>query len=208
MNRSPIELYLALATIVVVTLGYALVARGGAPAPGSAVGLTLAVIGFLLMLATEVLYSLRKRWPNFNLWPMSAWLKMHIFTGLVGPYLALLHAAWRFNGLAGILMLCTVVVVISGLVGRYIYTAVPRSLDDTVLEVVEIEARLEELGVSDEAETLEARREELLGELRRWESARRWLSLWHMLHVPLTGVLFALAGFHIFGALYYSTFLR
>ena len=48
-------------------------------------------------------------------------------TGLVGPYMVLLHTAMRFNGLAGLTMLLTVVVVASGLVGRYLYTRVPRA---------------------------------------------------------------------------------
>ena len=54
-----------------------------------------------------------------------AWLRFHIFTGLVGPYMVLLHTSWKFNGLAGIFMLLTVVIVLSGIIGRYIYTASP-----------------------------------------------------------------------------------
>jgi hypothetical protein len=105
-------------------------------------------------------------------------------------------------------MLLTAVAVLSGLVGRYIYTAVPRSLDGTVIEVCEIENRLEVLEDSDEAGELEAERERLMGELRRWQAARWWLSLWHAFHVPLTGALFVVAAFHVMGALYYSTFSR
>ena len=48
-------------------------------------------------------------------------------TGLVGPYMVLLHTAMRFSGLAGLTMLLTVLVVASGLVGRFLYTRVPRS---------------------------------------------------------------------------------
>ena len=47
-------------------------------------------------------------------------------TGLVGPYMVLLHTAMKFNGFAGLTMLLTVVVVVSGVVGRYLYTRVPR----------------------------------------------------------------------------------
>jgi hypothetical protein len=43
--------------------------------------------------------------------------------GLVGPYLVLLHSAFRFRGLAGVLSLVTLVVVLSGIAGRYWYTA-------------------------------------------------------------------------------------
>ena len=48
-------------------------------------------------------------------------------TGLVGPYMVLLHTALNFNGLAGLTTVLMVVVVISGLVGRFIYTRLPRT---------------------------------------------------------------------------------
>ena len=66
------------------------------------------------------------------------WLSFHIFTGLVGPYLVLLHSSWKFNGLAGVLMLMTVIIVISGFIGRYFYTAVPRSADGTLMEAEQL----------------------------------------------------------------------
>ena len=74
---------------------------------------------------------------------MRSWLQFHIFTGIVGPYLVFLHAAWSFQGLAGALTLMTGVVVISGFLGRYIYTAVPRTVDGVVLERAEVLRRLD-----------------------------------------------------------------
>jgi hypothetical protein len=38
--------------------------------------------------------------------------------------------------------------------------------------------------------------------------ARRLLSLWHTIHIPIGLVLFATAFIHILGALYYATLLR
>jgi hypothetical protein len=75
---------------------------------------------------------------------MSSWLQFHIFTGLVGPFMVLLHSSWKFNGLAGIVMLLTVVIVASGFMGRYIYTAVPRSADGIELEAGELEREVQE----------------------------------------------------------------
>jgi hypothetical protein len=65
---------------------------------------------------------------------MSIWLQFHIFTGIVGPYLVLLHTSWKFNGLAGVLMLLTGITVLSGFVGRYIYTALPRTAAGGITE--------------------------------------------------------------------------
>ena len=75
----------------------------GVPAAGGLVGHSLGIVGFVLMLMTETLYSLRKRAMRRPRGSMRAWLQVHIFTGIVGPYLVFLHSAWSFNGLAGAL---------------------------------------------------------------------------------------------------------
>ena len=49
---------------------------------------------------------------------MSDWLAFHIFTGLVGPFMVLLHSSWKFQGLAGVVMLKTLMVLLSGFIGR------------------------------------------------------------------------------------------
>lgn len=144
MRRSGRELWLALGVITVVSLIYVgAVARLNAVPPASDLfGHGLGILGFLLMLMTETLYSLRKRSRKARWGRMSAWLRFHIFTGLVGPYLVLLHTSWKFNGLAGIVTALTFAVVISGIVGRYIYTAVPRTTDGTEVEAGELERQI------------------------------------------------------------------
>jgi len=99
------------------------------PAGGHPFGHSLGILGTLLMLMTEVLYSLRKRTRLLN-WagPVRVWLSFHIFTGIVGPFMVLMHTGLAFRGLAGISMLLTVIVVGSGFIGRYLYTALPRSM--------------------------------------------------------------------------------
>ena len=145
MRRSNRELWLALATILAVTLGYVSVVNNAQtiPAASGALGHGLGILGFVMMLMTETLYSLRKRTRSARWGRMAAWLQFHIFTGLVGPYLGLLHSAWQFNGLAGVLMLFTVVIVASGFVGRYIYTAIPRTADGTEVAAEELERQIQ-----------------------------------------------------------------
>ncbi len=95
------------------------------------------------MLMTETLYSLRKRAMRRPRGSMRSWLQFHIVTGIVGSYLVVLHSAWSFNGLAGVLTLMTVVVVISGFIGRYIYTAMPRTADGVVIEAQVLQRQLD-----------------------------------------------------------------
>jgi hypothetical protein len=143
MQFRNLELWAALAAIVLITVFYlGFVAVADVPAASGLVGHLLGIIGFVLMLMTEVLYSLRKRYQLARWGKLQYWLSFHIFTGLVGPYMVLLHSSWKFNGLAGILMLMTVIIVISGFIGRYFYTAVPRSVDGAALEREQIQQML------------------------------------------------------------------
>lgn len=126
-----LELWLAFITmlgIALVYLGIAAFWRQFPPAR-ELVGHSLGILGFLLMLMTETLYSLRKRMRAAHWGRMSTWLSFHIYTGLVGPFLVLLHSAWKFNGLAGVVTLMMLIVVASGFFGRYIFTAIPRTAD-------------------------------------------------------------------------------
>jgi hypothetical protein len=222
MHGSP-ELWLAALAVALITGLYAgVTALAGVPAASGFLGHSLGVLGFLLMLATETLYSLRKRAIRRPWGRMRDWLRFHIFTGIVGPYLVLLHSAWEFRGLAGVVMLLTVMVVLSGFTGRYIYTAVPRTADGIVLEAeairAEIAAITSELQLSDPAATdrarlvrraeAERRRRRLERQIASLSAARRALSLWHGIHIPLGMALFVAAFIHAAAALYYATLLR
>ena len=138
--QSDRELWAAFAACILITLVYLFVSIlwRTVPAASGLFGHGLGIVGFILMLMTETLYSLRKRIRTASLGRMSDWMQFHIFTGLVGPYMVLLHTSWKFHGLAGVLMLLTVIIVGSGFVGRYIYTAVPRTSDGVVLEAAEL----------------------------------------------------------------------
>jgi hypothetical protein len=144
MRRRSRELWFALGAIVLVSLIYlGMVARLEAiPRAGDLFGHGLGILGFLFMLMTETLYSLRKRSRRAHWGRMSTWLRFHIFTGLVGPYMVLLHTSWKFNGVAGIVTALTIAIVISGIVGRYIYTAVPRTADGAEVESAELERQI------------------------------------------------------------------
>lgn len=141
------ELWAAFAAILLITLTYfvSTVWLGEVPHSSDWIGHGIGILGFLLMVMTETLYSWRKRSRNARWGRMSGWLNFHIFTGIVGPYMVLLHSAWRFNGLAGITLLLTGIIVASGFVGRYIYTAVPRTVDGVEVESSQLEGQISAL---------------------------------------------------------------
>lgn len=184
MRRRPVELWIAFALMLAITAIYAAVtaALNAAPRSSTLFGHGIGVLGFILMLMTETLYSLRKRSRLARWGRPAAWLRFHIVTGLVGPYMVLLHSAWKYNGLAAAAMLMTVIVVVSGVVGRYIYTRVPRDPNGD-----ELLAGLSPAAVA---------------------NARRLLATWHTVHIPLGVVMFTVAFVHIAAALYFATFLH
>ncbi len=131
--------FLAILLLLPVWGGYWLLVpdmSGGHP-----FGHSLGVVGTILMVMTETLYPFRKRARWLPKWVGSvrAWLSFHIFTGIVGPFLVLIHTALRFNGLAGVVAGLTAAVVLSGFVGRYIYVAVPRTKSGLVRQRAELE---------------------------------------------------------------------
>ena len=134
-QRRNYELWLILIAILVISLVYlgAMAVLEGVPPASELFGHGLGILGFVLMLMTEILYSIRKRSRRAQWGRMSAWLNFHIFTGVVGPYMVLLHTSWKYNGLAGLTLLLTILIVLSGFIGRYIYTAIPRSAEGVEL---------------------------------------------------------------------------
>lgn len=143
-RRKSRELLLALLAVIFISMAYLVVQVifQDAPAAGSFYGHSLGILGFVLMLMTETLYTLRKRSRSSRLGPTARWLEFHIFTGIVGPYLVLLHTSWKFNGLAGLLMLFTVVIVASGFIGRYIYTAIPRTASGAEMSQAQLQQEI------------------------------------------------------------------
>jgi hypothetical protein len=175
------EILYALVAIAVVSAVYAVAygQTGAFPAASGLVGHGIGVLGFVLMLMTETLYSIRKLMTDARWGSMAGWLRFHMVTGLVGPYMVLLHTTMRFRGIAGVATLLTVVVVISGLVGRYLYTAAPHSE-----------------GASETGSGVRA------------ASQRGALASWHTVHIPLTWALFAAALVHAAAAMFYATLQR
>ncbi len=184
MLRGYKELWLAFLAILLITglYGAVMVSTREIPPAYELFGHAIGILGFILMLMTETLYSLRKRSRSVKWGKMSTWLQSHIFMGIVGPYMVLLHTSWKFNGLAGVITLLTIVIVVSGFIGRYIFTRIPRTMDG-----LEIEGTL-----SQEA-------------LRH---ARRLMALWHTIHIPIGMALFIAAFVHIGAALYFATLLK
>ncbi len=111
--------------------------------PSGTVGLTMGIAGLGLMLFS-LLYLVRKQfvfWARFG--SLQGWLGVHIFTGFLGPALILFHAAFVPYSAIGVLAFASMLVVVfSGIVGRYVYVHCPKTLEGRELEFEDIRQRL------------------------------------------------------------------
>lgn len=107
--------------------------------PSGAVGHGLGIIGTLMMIAGVLTYMLRKRVRKFfNLGLLKHWLEFHIFLCTVGPVLVLFHTAFKFGGIVAVSFWSMVAVVLSGVVGRFIYIQIPHSIQGNEIDITEL----------------------------------------------------------------------
>lgn len=102
---------------------------------GSLVGGALALSGSALILVPAV-YSLIKRNKKINKFvtkhvPMRTLLAWHIYAGVLGPILVILHTGHKFHSPLGVaLTAMVIVVVISGFIGRYLMTIISKDIKE------------------------------------------------------------------------------
>lgn len=113
--------------------------------PSGYIGQTAGIVALAVFLVLW-LYPLRKkyRWLGFT-GAVGRWLDVHITAALCLPLLLAIHANWRFEGLIGLGFIAILVVCLSGVVGRYLYTRIPRSRSGLELSIEEVAARRREL---------------------------------------------------------------
>ncbi|MBI2412244.1 MAG: hypothetical protein HYV24_03445 [Deltaproteobacteria bacterium] len=93
------------------------------------------------MMCTLMVYSLRKRVHALNrLGLLKNWLLVHIFLGLMGPTLIVFHTTFKLNGLVATSFWAMIVTMCFGMLGRYIYVQIPRSINGTELKSGDIDA--------------------------------------------------------------------
>jgi hypothetical protein len=98
--------------------------------PSGSFGQLYGNIGIALILG-NLLYLVRRRLVSVAwLGSMRAWMDWHVFSGIVGPAFVLLHSAFTLRTWPAIVAAGSLVIVVAtGLFGRYLYRLVPRISD-------------------------------------------------------------------------------
>src|SRR3984957_2963060 len=107
--------------------------------PSGPIGVNLGVLGVLLFFLIY-LYPLRKKWGWLGRHGNSRhWLDFHVVLGTAAPLVIALHSSFKFGGIAGMAFWIMTAVTLSGFIGRYLYSQIPRSLNAAELTVKEIQ---------------------------------------------------------------------
>jgi hypothetical protein len=113
--------------------------------PSGYLGQSTGILAFLIFCFLW-LYPLRKKWKALAFTgPIGKWLDVHVTTALALPLLLTIHAAWRSDGVIGLGFLSMLVVCASGVVGRYLYTRIPRAKSGVELTREEVAGQRREL---------------------------------------------------------------
>lgn len=195
---------------------------------GSALGHGIGIAGTVFIVMT-LIYPFRKRVLKKK--GKKNPLQSHIAYGLIGPSLVVIHSAHKFTGIIGTLIfLVLLIVVISGIIGRFLYRKVNRSLreqkGDLKLLITRFGKRRNEIGdaceISDASTDTEGEYSEYLEtECALWadeagaiadleytitffDRLKRMFSYWIRVHYWLTAFLFALIAVHVTTTFYYG----
>ena len=121
------------------TASYAIYAMNAPSGPrgGSVIGLIFGIAGFAFMIFAALLGA-RKRVPTWRLGRAQAWMRGHLWLGLLSLPLILFHGGFHFGGaLTRVLMWLLIITVASGLFGAVLQNYIPRMITaDVPLETI------------------------------------------------------------------------
>jgi hypothetical protein len=140
----PAPLY---AVLVLELIALVVIYRDHEISASSPLGHGIGWAGTASMLLMHV-YSLRRRVRAFSRWgKLRSWLQFHIFMGLQGALLVTFHSIHlkTTGNIAGLTIVMTLIVVCSGIFGRYLFSLIPKNLNGERLGARDIESELAEM---------------------------------------------------------------
>jgi hypothetical protein len=156
MNKTAHSIYLATLTLIVIAVTVYLFYYGASYyntsmeerfyhqdhadlKPSGIYGHGLGIVGTLLILVGVFGYMARKRYRILSrIGVLKHWLEFHIFLCTLGPIMILFHTSFKFGGIVSISFWSMVAVVASGVIGRFIYLQIPRTIQGRELSIAEI----------------------------------------------------------------------
>jgi thioredoxin reductase len=114
--------------------------------PSGRLGLACGVGAVLLIAANLAYLARRSRRPPWIPWSLQAWMTAHVATGLCTLLLVLVHAGMTpRDTVGGHAFLALAILIVTGAIGRYFYSFVPRAANGRELVLDEVKAHLASL---------------------------------------------------------------
>ena len=140
LNEKRITGFLA---VIFVGLSLAFIVHRSPTFAGGFLGHLVGILGAFIMCLT-LIYPFKKRILKKR--GKKNPINRHIYYGLIGPCLVVIHSAHKFANLIGVIaFLSMFLVVFSGIVGRFLYRKVNRTLKRHESDLSLLRGRLEEL---------------------------------------------------------------
>jgi hypothetical protein len=115
--------------------------------PSGALGHGYGIVGTLLIIFGVSMYMARKRYRWLSrMGNLKYWLEFHIFLCTLGPILILFHTSFKFGGIVAISFWSMVAVFLSGIIGRFIYIQIPRTIEGRELSLNEVKELKTDIG--------------------------------------------------------------
>lgn len=115
--------------------------------PAGVWGHAFGIAGALSMIIGILIYIARKNLRMMSRWGvLKHWLEFHIFLCTLGPILVLFHTSFKFGGIVAVSFWSMVAVFLSGIIGRFIYIQIPRTIEGRELSLNEIQEMKSDIG--------------------------------------------------------------
>jgi len=126
----------------------------------------------------------RKRFRSLHrIGILKHWLEFHIFLCTLGPILVLYHTSFKFGGLVAISFWSMVAVFLSGIIGRFIYIQIPRTIEGRELSEDEVREMIKDGSV-----------EKIM---KRLALMKEMFKYWHVAHLPFALVMLIIMVIHV-----------
>lgn len=164
MARTPYTLYISSMVFIVIAVTVLLIVKGYGYyntsleerfyhadhqqlKPSGLLGHGAGILGSLLMILGVSSYMARKRFRFMTRWgKLKHWLEFHIFLCTLGPILVLFHTSFKFGGIVSISFWSMVAVFLSGIIGRFIYIQIPRTIEGKEMSLNEVVGLKQDIG--------------------------------------------------------------
>ncbi len=109
--------------------------------PSGIFGHGLGIMGTFLIFFGVTIYIARKRYGFLARFiRLKYLLEFHIFLCVLGPIMILFHTSFKFGGIVSVAFWSMVAVVLSGVIGRFIYIQIPRTIEGRELSLQELKS--------------------------------------------------------------------